>query len=215
MQALRLAQAAGDRAYGSYVLVTMSRQAVYLGHGREAVQLARVAQQGVGSAAPPLVQALLHAAEARGHGVLGEVRACTVFPGPRGTGPGGGQVGRGRAARGRASSTRRSWRTRRATATGTSSSTGRPRCTPSVRCSCAARASHAAASSAGSSLATARLGLGEVEQACALAAEAAQQAAEMRSVRAHEYVRDFERRLEPYRDAAPVRGYREKVAALG
>ena len=45
VQALRLAQAAGDRGYGSYVLVTMSRQAVYLGHGREAVQLARVAQR--------------------------------------------------------------------------------------------------------------------------------------------------------------------------
>ncbi|NEB83922.1 regulator, partial [Streptomyces anulatus] len=69
VQALRLAQAAGDRGYGAYVLITMSRQAVYLGHGREAVQLARVAQQGVGSAAPPLVQALLHAVEARGHGV--------------------------------------------------------------------------------------------------------------------------------------------------
>ncbi|MYV67712.1 regulator, partial [Streptomyces sp. SID2131] len=61
VQALRLAQAAGDRAYGSYVLLTMSRQAVYLGHGREAVQLARVAQQGVGPAAPPGVQAMLHA----------------------------------------------------------------------------------------------------------------------------------------------------------
>ncbi|MGW0858911.1 regulator, partial [Streptomyces sp. NPDC002690] len=69
VQALRLAQAAGDRAYGSYVLITMSRQAVYLGHGREAVQLARVAQQGVGPAAPAAVQALLHAVEARGHGV--------------------------------------------------------------------------------------------------------------------------------------------------
>lgn len=78
VQALRLSQAAGDRTYGAYVLVTMSRQAVYLGHGREAVQLARVAQQGVGSSAPPAVQALLHAAEARGHGVLGEVRACTA-----------------------------------------------------------------------------------------------------------------------------------------
>ncbi len=44
-----------------YVLVTMSRQAVYLGHGREAVQLARVAQQGVGTTAPPVVQSLLHA----------------------------------------------------------------------------------------------------------------------------------------------------------
>ncbi|KPC91176.1 regulator, partial [Streptomyces sp. NRRL F-6602] len=75
VQALRLSQAAGDRAYGSYVLITMSRQAVYLHHGREAVQLARVAQQGVGTTAPPVVQALLHAVEARGHGVLGEGRA--------------------------------------------------------------------------------------------------------------------------------------------
>src|SRR4051794_30036207 len=78
VQALRLAQAAGDRSYGSYVLVTMSRQAVYLGHGREAVQLTRVAQQGVASSAVPTVQALLHAVEARGHGLLGEVRACTA-----------------------------------------------------------------------------------------------------------------------------------------
>ncbi|MDV9177294.1 regulator, partial [Streptomyces sp. W16] len=67
VQALRLSQAAGDRAYGSYVLMTMSRQAVYLGHGREAVQLARVAQQGVGTSAPPVVQALLHSVEARAH----------------------------------------------------------------------------------------------------------------------------------------------------
>ncbi|MGW3462085.1 regulator, partial [Streptomyces olivaceoviridis] len=64
-------------------------------------------------------------------------------------------------------------------------------------------------------LATARLGLGELDQACAIAAEAAGQAAEMRSARAVEYVKEFERRLEPYRDAAPVRVYREKVAALG
>jgi hypothetical protein len=33
----------------------MSRQAVYLAHGREAVQLARVAQQGIGGGAPPVV----------------------------------------------------------------------------------------------------------------------------------------------------------------
>ncbi len=64
-------------------------------------------------------------------------------------------------------------------------------------------------------LASARLGLGELEQACQLGAEAAQQAAEMRSVRATEYVRAFERSLEPYRDAAAVRGYRDRVAALG
>uniref|UniRef100_UPI0007659A61 hypothetical protein n=1 Tax=Streptomyces scabiei TaxID=1930 RepID=UPI0007659A61 len=81
VQALRLAQAAGDRAYGAYVLVTMSRQAVYLGHGREAVQLARVAQQGVGSAVPPVVQSLLHSVEARGHAVLGEVQEEDLLSG--------------------------------------------------------------------------------------------------------------------------------------
>lgn len=64
-------------------------------------------------------------------------------------------------------------------------------------------------------LACARLGLGELDQACLLGAEAAQQATEMRSARAVEYVRDFERRLEPYRDAAAVRNYRDRVAALG
>src|SRR5690606_17617058 len=64
-------------------------------------------------------------------------------------------------------------------------------------------------------LATARLGLGELDQACQLALEAADQAAEMRSVRAVEYVRDFERRLEPYRDAGPVRADRGRGAALG
>ncbi|MFJ8729750.1 regulator [Streptomyces bauhiniae] len=214
VQALRLAQVAGDRAYGSYVLVTMSRQAVYLGHGREAVQLARVAQQGIGTGATPVVQALLHATEARAHAVLGETRACT-----------GALVRAERALetarpgddvphwarffdeaqladelghchrdlhqfRAAAQHAERSLRLRSATH-------ARSRLFSRVV------------------LATARLGLGDLDQACALAAEAAAQAAEMRSVRAVEYIRDFERRLEPYRDAPPARGYRERVAALG
>lgn len=214
VQALRLAQAAGDRAYGSYVLVTMSRQAVYLGHGREAVQLARVAQQGVGAAAPPVVQALLHAAEARGHGVLNEVRACTT------------SLARAE----RALETARPgedvppW-ARFFDAAQLADEFGH--CHRDLQ-QYRSAAQHAERSlqlrGAGFArsrlfcrvvLATARLGLGEVEQACALGAEAAQQATEMRSARAHEYVRDFERRLEPYRDAAPVRGYRDRVAALG
>ncbi|MFI9765690.1 regulator [Streptomyces sp. NPDC052415] len=214
VQSLRLAQAAGDRAYGSYVLVTMSRQAVYLGHGREAVQLARVAQQGVGSSAPPTVQALLHAAEARGHGVLGEVRACTA-------------------------SLARAERALEAARPGdevphwarffdeAQLADELGHCHRDLQ-QFRAAAQHAerslqlrAPAFARSRLfcrvvlATARLGLGELDQACALGVEAAGQAAEMRSVRAVEYVRDFERRLEPYKDAAPVRGYREKVAALG
>ncbi|MET7684469.1 regulator [Streptomyces sp. NPDC005423] len=214
VQALRLAQAAGDRAYGSYVLITMSRQAVYLGHGREAVQLARVAQQGVGTSAPPVVQALLHAVEARGHGVLGEVRACT-------------------------SSLVRAERALEAARTGDEvphwarffdeaeladdfghahrdlqqfrSAVQHAERSLQLRAPAYARSRLFCRVV----LASARLGLGELDQACQLGAEAAGQAAEIRSVRAIEYVRDFERRLEPYKDAAPVRGYRDRVAALG
>ncbi len=213
VQALRLAQAAGDRAYGSYVLVTMSRQAVYLGHGREAVQLARVAQQGVGSSAPPVVQALLHAVEARGHAVLGEVRACSA-------------------------SMARAERVLETSRTGddvpywarffdeAELADDFAHCHRDLQ-QYRAAAQHAERSLqlrapayarsrlfCRSVLASARLGLGELEQACQLGVETAGQAAEMRSVRALEYVRDFERRLEPYRDAAAVRAYREKVAGL-
>ncbi|WP_329616738.1 regulator [Streptomyces brevispora] len=214
VQSLRLAQAAGDRAYGSYVLITMSRQAVYLGHGREAVQLARVAQQGIGSAAPNAVLALLHAVEARGHGVLGEAKAC-------------------------AASLARAERALEVSRPGDDVPHW-ARCFDEAQladefghCHRDLQQYRAAAQHAERSLqlrapayarsrlfcrvvlASARLGLGELDQACRLGAEAAQQAAEMRSVRATEYVRDFERRLEPFRDAAAVRGYRERVAALG
>ncbi|EFF90643.1 sporulation protein [Streptomyces sp. e14] len=214
VQALRLAQAAGDRAYGAYVLVTMSRQAVYLAHGREAVQLARVAQQGVGASVPPVVQALLHSAEARGHAVLGEARACTT-------------------------SLMRAERALEAARPGDevpfwarffdeaqlADEFGhchrdlqqyRPAAQYAER-SLQLRAPVYARSRLFCRvvLATARLGLGDLDQACRLGAEAASQAADMRSVRANEYVRDFERRLEPYKDASPVRTYRDKVAALG
>ncbi|KPI03844.1 hypothetical protein OK074_4840 [Actinobacteria bacterium OK074] len=213
VQALRLAQAAGDRAYGAYVLVTMSRQAVYLGHGREAVQLARVAQQGAGASVPPTVQALLHAVEARGHGVLGEVRACT-----------GSLVRAERALDSAAPGDEVPYWARFFDQAQLADEFG--------HCHRDLQQYRAAAQHAERSLqlrapgyarsrlfcrvvlASARLGLGELEQACRLGAEAAAAAVEMRSVRAIEYVRDFERRLEPYRDAAPVRGYRDRVAAL-
>jgi hypothetical protein len=214
VQALRLSQAAGDRAYGSYVLVTMSRQAVYLGHGREAVQLARVAQQGVGTSAPPVVQALLHAVEARGHGVLGEVRACTASlvraeraleaARPGDEVPHWARFFDEAQLADEFGHCHRDLQQFRAAAQHAERSL-QLRAPAYARSRLLCRVV----------LASARLGLGELDQACALGAEAAGAAAEMRSVRATEYVRDFERRLEPYKDAAPVRGYRDKVAALG
>ncbi|MDX3093574.1 regulator [Streptomyces sp. ME19-03-3] len=214
VQALRLAQAAGDRVYGGYVLVTMSRQAVYLGHGREAVQLARVAQQGVGSGAPPVVQALFHAAEARGHGLLGEVRACTAAlvraeRALEAVGKGDDvpswarffdeaqladefghchrDLGQYRAASRHAE---RSLRLR-----------GHAYARSRVFCRTV--------------LAAARLGLGEVDAACALGAEAMQAAVEMRSLRAVEYVRDLGRRLDTHGDAACVRAFHDRATVLG
>ncbi|MBT2525660.1 regulator [Streptomyces sp. ISL-99] len=214
VQALRLAQAAADRPYGSYVLATMSRQAVHLGHGREAVQLARVAQQGVGGTAPAVVQALLHSVEARGHGVLGEVRACTAS-----------LVRAERAMESARPGDELPHWARFFDEAQLADEFG--------HCHRDLQQYRAAAQHAERSLqlrapgyarsrlfcrvvlATARLGLGELDQACALGAESAQQATEMRSARALEYVRDFEKRLEPYRDAAAVRNYRDRVAALG
>ncbi|TKA08586.1 regulator [Actinacidiphila oryziradicis] len=214
VQALRLAQAAGDRVYGGYVLVTMSRQAVYLGHGREAVQLARVAQQGVGTSAPAVVQALLHSAEARGHGLLGEVRACTAAliraeRALEAARPGDdiphwvrffdeaqladefGHCHRDlQQYRAAAQHAERSLQLR---ALGYARS----------RLFCR------------TVLASARLGLGELDAACSLGGEAMQQAVEMRSTRALEYVREFGRRLEQHRDATPVRAFYERAAVLG
>ncbi|MEU9852838.1 regulator [Streptomyces sp. NPDC047974] len=214
VQALRLAQAAGDRAYGSYVLLTMSCQAVYLGHGREAVQLARVAQQGVGSAAPPVVQAMLHAVEARGHAVLSEARACSAA-----------LVRAERALESARPGDEVPYWARAFDEAQLADELGhchrdlqqyRPAAQHAER-ALQLRAPGYARSRLFCRvvLATARLALGELDQACALGAEAAQQAAEMRSARAIEYVRDFERRLEPYRDAPPVRTYRDRVSALG
>ncbi|PCG82258.1 regulator [Streptomyces sp. WZ.A104] len=214
VQALRLAQAAGDRGYGAYVLITMSRQAVYLGHGREAVQLARVAQQGIGSAAPPLVQALLHSVEARGHGVLGEARSCTAAltraEHALETARPGDEVPHWARAFDEAQLADELGHCHRDLQQYRTAAQHAER---SLQLSAPAYARSRLFCRV--VLASARLGLGELDQACQLGAEAAQQAAEMRSVRATEYVRAFERSLEPYRDAVAVRGYRDRVAALG
>ncbi|WP_282694870.1 transcriptional regulator [Streptomyces sp. CC208A] len=76
IQALRLAQAAGDRGYGGYVLAaSMSHLAAELGNPREIAQLARAAQEGTRGGVPPRAEAMFLAAEARGHALLGDVGA--------------------------------------------------------------------------------------------------------------------------------------------
>ncbi|KRV46727.1 regulator [Wenjunlia vitaminophila] len=214
VQALRLAQAAGDRVYGGYVLVTMSRQAVYLGHGREAVQLARVAQQGVGSAAPHAVQALLCAAEARGHGLLGDARACasalmraeraleTARPGDEV--PGWARFFDEAQLADEFGHCHRDLEQYRAAVRHAERSLQlRPAAYARSRVFCR------------TVLASSRLGLGDVEQACAVGTQALREAVEMRSTRATEYVYEFGRQLLPYRDVPAVRAFHERAAAAG
>ena len=214
VQSLRLAQAANDRLYGAYILVTMSRQAVYLGHGREAVQLARVAQQGIGTAAPTAVQALMHAAEARGHGLIGDARSCTTSlvraeRALQTARPGDDLPGWARFFDeaqladefGHCYRDLQQWRP----------------CAQHAERSLRLRASGYARSRVfcRTVLATARLGLGEVDEACAAATEALRGATEMRSLRAVEYLREFSRRLGPYRGTAAVRAYEEAAHSAG
>ncbi|MFI9721419.1 transcriptional regulator [Streptomyces sp. NPDC052396] len=77
IQALRLAQAAGDRGYGGYVLAaSMSHLAASLGNPREIAQLAKAAQEGARGQVTPRVESMFYAAEARGHALLGDARSC-------------------------------------------------------------------------------------------------------------------------------------------
>ncbi|GAA2107397.1 hypothetical protein GCM10009759_46460 [Kitasatospora saccharophila] len=214
VQALRLSQAAGDRVLGGFVLTTMSQQAVHLGHAREAIQLARVAQQGVGTTAAPVVQALMHAAEARGHALAGDVRACTTA------------LVRCE----RALSTARSadevpswaryfddaqladefahcyrdlqqWRP----AAQHAEKSLRLRAPAYARSRILCRLV----------LASARLGMGDVDEACSMATDSLRAAGEMRSARTVEYLRDFHRRLNPYRTTPAARAFDEATRQAG
>ena len=212
VQSLRLSQAANDRVYGGYVLVTMSRQAVHLGHGREAVQLAKVAQQGVGTAAPGAVQALMHSTEARGHGVLADSRSCTtaLVRAERCLGA----VRQGDELPSWARSfdeaqlalefalcyrDLQQWRL----------------CAQFAEKSLRLRSPGYARSRvfSRSVLAVARLNMGHVDEACAVATEALRAASEMRSTRAVECLRDFHRRLSPYRGSPVARAFEEAARA--
>ncbi|WP_031073053.1 hypothetical protein [Streptomyces sp. NRRL S-118] len=82
IQALRLAQAAGDRGYGGYVLAaSMSHLAAQLGNPREIAQLARAAQEGARGHVTPRAEAMFLAAEARGYALLGDARLCQEVAG--------------------------------------------------------------------------------------------------------------------------------------
>jgi hypothetical protein len=86
LQALNLAMGAEDQLYAASVLCHTSRLTAQLGHrtttkrdrvryGREAVAQAHAGRNVANGAASPVLGALLCAVEARGHALLGDVRA--------------------------------------------------------------------------------------------------------------------------------------------
>lgn len=74
IQSLRLAQQAGDAAHGGHVLAAMSCRARFLGHPKEALQLAIAGRHGLISGASPACEADLWAVQAHAHAALGEAR---------------------------------------------------------------------------------------------------------------------------------------------
>ncbi|WP_448315411.1 transcriptional regulator [Streptomyces sp. CO7] len=215
IQALRLAQAAGDRGYGGYVLAaSMSHLAAQLGNPREIAQLARAAQEGARGRVTPRAQAMFHAAEARGHAVLGDTAAAEVACGraldAMEAAAGATEAGddpvwishfdEAYLADELAHCHRDLGQAEQAERYARRSLDGHPETRARRRA-----IGHVL-------LATAQLQRRELEQACATALDAARILGSLRSDRGAEYLDDFRHRLEPYRSEAPVRAFTERLA---
>lgn len=208
IQSLRLAQAAGDRGYGGYVLAaSMSHLAAQLGNPREIAQLARAAQEGARGHVTPRVEGMFHAAEARGHALLGDTRAAQA------------SIGRAVTAMERADGSsaddpvwirhfdeayladelahchRDLGQSEQAARYAEQSLAGHPE----------SRARRRAIGYA--LLATAQVQQREVEQACSTGLKAVELLETLRSNRGAEYLEDLQQRLEPFREEAVVREF--------
>ncbi|MFC8917565.1 transcriptional regulator [Streptomyces sp. NPDC057116] len=208
IQALRLAQAAGDRGYGGYVLAaSMSHLAAQLGNPREIAQLARAAQEGARGHVPPRAEAMFLAAEARGHALLGDAHVCqqvaarAVAAMDRAD-PGSGDdpawiahFDQAYLADELAHCYRDLGRPEEAARAAAESLDGHP----------GTRARRRAIGLV--LLATAQVQQREVEEACHTGARAAELLGTLRSSRGAEYLDDLRQRLEPYADEPAVREF--------
>ncbi|MFI9305165.1 transcriptional regulator [Streptomyces triculaminicus] len=210
IQALRLAQAAGDRGYGGYVLAAgMSHLAASLGNPREIAQLAKAAQEGARGHVTPRAEAMFYAAEARGHALLGDARACQVVASRA--------VSRLEAAdNGTDSGDDPPWIRHfdRAYLSDELAHCHRDlgQAEPARRHAEDALAAHPTGRVRRRAidlllLATAHVQQREVEEACATGTRALELLGTLRSNRGAEYLDDFRQRLEPYRDEPVVREF--------
>ncbi|MER5889981.1 transcriptional regulator [Streptomyces sp. NPDC001941] len=208
IQALRLAQAAGDRGYGGYVLAaSMSHLAAQLGNPREIAQLARAAQEGARGQVTPRVEAMFFAAEARGHALLGDARTCQVV------------AGRAIGAMDRAESAAADDPAWIGHFDAAYLSDELAHCHRDLgQAEAAARAARESLEGHPETrarrraidlilLATAQVQQREVEQACATGTRAVELLGTLRSSRGAEYLEDLQARLEPYADEPSVREF--------
>ncbi|MFI9204824.1 transcriptional regulator [Streptomyces sp. NPDC053048] len=210
IQALRLAQAAGDRGYGGYVLAaSMSHLAASLGNPREIAQLAKAAQEGARGHVTPRAEAMFYAAEARGHALLGDARSCQVVASRA--------VSRLEAAdNGQDSGDDPPWIRHfdRAYLSDELAHCHRDlgQAEPARRHAEDALAVHPTGRVRRRAidlllLATAHVQQREVEEACVTGTRALELLGTLRSNRGAEYLDDFQQRLEPYRDEPVVREF--------
>ncbi|MGW0731381.1 transcriptional regulator [Streptomyces sp. NPDC002851] len=208
IQALRLAQAAGDRGYGGYVLAaSMSHLAAQLGNPREIAQLAKAAQEGARGRVTPRAESMFYAAEARGHALLGDARATQET------------ASRARAAMDRADAAADDdpvW-IRHFDAAYLADELAH--CHRDLgQAEAAARAAQESLDGHPESrarrraiglvlLATAQVQQRELEQACHTGTRAVELLGTVRSNRGAEYLEDFQGRLEPFRDERAVREF--------
>ncbi|MDT0415595.1 transcriptional regulator [Streptomyces sp. DSM 41982] len=71
-QALRLAKASGDRAFGAYVIALLVNQSLHLAAHRQAVAFAEAALRAAGRAVSPALASDLHAMQAKAYAHLGD-----------------------------------------------------------------------------------------------------------------------------------------------
>ncbi|GAA2271044.1 hypothetical protein GCM10010145_01900 [Streptomyces ruber] len=208
IQALRLAQAAGDRGYGGYVLAaSMSHLAAQLGNPREIAQLARAAQEGARGRVTPRAESMFYAAEARGHALMGDAKATQQAAGRAVEALEGADAKSGddpvwirhfdeayladelaHCHRDLGQATAAARRAEEALA-GHPESRARRRAIGLVL------------------LATAQVQQRDVEQACHTGLQAVELLGTVRSGRGADYLEDFQQRLEPFRDEAVVREF--------
>lgn len=76
LQALRSARSAGDRGLAAHIISCLSYQAAWHGRGEEALRLIQIARQGTAGQGPSPGQALLASRQARAHACLGDLTGC-------------------------------------------------------------------------------------------------------------------------------------------